>query len=92
MYLIVQKWCDGMSEYRTIVISIAWLVAVSLPKPMKGVAGMAEALTGVMLSKRPELRLQEKRGMYMLKTVEGRKDPEPTYSYSVQYCPVMKVI
>lgn len=57
----------------TVVISIADLFAVSLPKSIKGVAGM-EALTGVILTKRSEIRLHEKRRMYMLKTVEGRNE------------------
>lgn len=56
------------------MISIADLFAVSLPKSIKGVAGMEEALTGVMLTKRSELRLHEKRRMYMLKTVESNEN------------------
>jgi len=50
------------------------LFAVSLPKSTKCVAGMEEASTSVVLTKRSELRLHEKRQMYMLKTVEGRNE------------------
>jgi hypothetical protein len=75
---IAQKWCAGMSESisvtnTTMVISIVDLFAVSLAKSIKDVAGM-EALAGVMLTKRSEIRLHEKRRMYMLKTVEGRNE------------------
>ena len=48
-------------------------LTVSLLKSIKDVTGM-EVLTSVILTKRSELRLHEKRRMSMLKTVEGRNE------------------
>ena len=48
-------------------------LTVSLLKSIKDVTGM-EVLTSVILTKRSEIRLHEKRRMSMLKTVEGRNE------------------